>query len=72
MFADFGGKSSFRGCGLRGSDTILRRRREDTDFIHGGTEVADKQHPWHAALTVNDEIICGGTLISKTAVLTGF
>jgi len=55
-----------------------RRGTGDVDFILGGAEVDEGQHPWHASLSTNygDEVLeryefCGGTLIAKRAVLTG-
>jgi len=72
--ADFsGGALSFENCGTR--DEIHRRRRSpenrDLNLFYGGSNAGIKQHPWHAALVVENIQSCGGTLISKTAVLTG-
>jgi len=68
-------------CGLKPALNPRRRPRRDrpiADFIVGGEEADEGQHPWHASLSTNygDEDMerydfCGATLISRRAVLTG-
>jgi len=66
---DFGGKVlSFPKCGEK---KIRRRRREDVPYIYEGVNVRRGELPWHAALIMDYEVKCGGTLVSRTAVLTG-
>jgi len=68
-------------CGLK---PPKRRRREmfemlpQPEFIVGGADAQDEQHPWHASISTNygdDDFerydFCGATLISRRAVLTG-
>lgn len=38
--------------------------------IIGGTEAPKHSSPWQAALIINEQDICGGSLISKNYVLT--
>jgi len=40
-------------------------------FIPEGGTVDYKEHPWHATLISNNEFICGASLISRTAAITG-
>jgi len=57
-----GTKSMARECGTAGPDPFIR--------IVGGEEATPHSFPWMAALFVNDEWFCGGTLISDEWVLT--
>jgi len=71
--ADFGREFSFETCGTR-KEKFRRRRdsgRTAIDFVYRGVEAGLKQHPWHAGLNLDNVLDCGGTLISRTAVLTG-
>jgi len=70
---DFGEKSlSFENCGIRESRFRRRRAsaRRDFDFLYGGVDAGKQQHPWHAALDIENTVKCGGTLVSRTAVVT--
>jgi len=69
---DFGGKLSFPECGKKGARQIVYdRRRREAGFIYGGRPVENNQHPWQAAFLGGGEVFCGGTLVSRTAVVTG-
>jgi len=62
---------SFPECGLKKESNLSRRRREDKAFIYGGTNAGQKEHPWHAVLVIGSTVSCGGTLVSRTALVTG-
>lgn len=55
-----GTKSMAGECGIPGP----------TEHIVGGTEATPHSYPWMAALFVDDQWFCGGTLISDEWVLT--
>jgi len=61
---DFGGQLSFPGCGA--DESSSRRKRSNS-----GAATGTNRHPWHAFLNTDDDSPCGGTLISRTAVVTG-
>jgi hypothetical protein len=68
-FSDFGADESFKGCGIQ----RIENKREPSGSVHGEKNTRVGKHPWHAALTVRDEgtIFCGGSLVSKTVIVTG-
>jgi hypothetical protein len=48
-----------------------QRARENTDKIIGGNSTRQGLFSWHVAIYLNDVIICGGSLLSERAILTG-
>jgi len=55
---------SFPGCGRK------KKREGGVSLIYGGGKVPRGEHPWQAAIFTNSGY-CGGSLVSRTAVLTG-
>jgi hypothetical protein len=66
-FADFGVDQSFPGCSEVAEGT---RKGQVAQFPLGVRPVDLNNHPWHAAIVnESNDLICGGTLISRTAVI---
>jgi Trypsin len=78
---EFNNGLSYPGCGAIVQQNRHRRSSDDkfdaTPFLVGGRTSSPGFAPWHASLSLNIEYdeerqeICGGSLISQRAVLTG-
>lgn len=48
-----------------GQQNLLRRKR-----ILGGTLLNTNKYPWLVAIIHNNELLCGGTIVTKQHILT--
>jgi hypothetical protein len=66
-FADFGVDQSLPGCSEMAEGT---KEGQVAQFLPGVRPADMNNHPWHAVIvTESNDLICGGTLISRTAVI---
>lgn len=62
-------------CGIVSNDRVKREVKTRIDLIIGGRHSLKGEYPWHIGIYDKDanvkKIVCGGSLISSTVVLTG-